>query len=59
MNQHTIVVLASGAVIVVALLDLLFGNTNQAILPSFLGNLLTQNIDALLIAAAVLAIIFL
>jgi hypothetical protein len=43
----------------IGLLDLLFGNTNQPILPSFLGNVLTQNIDAVLIGAAVLVLVFL
>jgi len=46
-------------VIAVAGLDLLFGNTNQPLLPSFLGNVLTQNIDVVLIGIAVLLLIFL
>ncbi len=46
-------------VIAIAGLDLLFGNTNMPVLPDFLGNILTQGIDAILIGAAVLLLIFL
>jgi hypothetical protein len=46
-------------VILVAGLDLVFGNTNQPLLPSFLGNMLTQGIDAVLIGVAILLLIFL
>lgn len=34
-------------------LDLLFGNTNTQILPDAVGNVLTQQIDLLLIAVGV------
>ena len=47
------------AVIAVAGLDLIFGNTNTPLLPAFLGNVLTQNIDFVLIALGVLALMFL
>jgi hypothetical protein len=46
------------AVIAVAGLDLIFGNTNTPLLPAFLGNVLTQNIDVVLIALGVLTLIF-
>lgn len=46
-------------VILVAGLDLIFGNTNKPLLPDFLGNVLTQGIDAVLIGVAVLLLIFL
>lgn len=35
-------------------LDLLFGNTNHPILPDFLANNLTQQVDAALIGVGVL-----
>lgn len=34
-------------------LDLLFGNTNTPVLPASVGNVLTQQIDLLLIAVGV------
>jgi hypothetical protein len=43
----------------VAGLDLLFGNTDKPLLPAFLGNLLTQQIDLVLIAASIVALVFL
>lgn len=46
-------------VIGVAGLDLLFGNTDKPLLPAFLGNVLTQQIDLVLIVAAVVGLIFL
>lgn len=46
-------------VILVAGLDLIFGNTDKPLLPAFLGNMLTQGIDAVLIGVAVLMLIFL
>jgi len=46
-------------VIAIAGLDLLFGNTDKPVLPDFLGNVLTQGIDAILIGIAVLLLIFL
>lgn len=42
------------ALIAVGGLDLLFGNTNQPILPDFLANNLTQQVDAVLIGAGIL-----
>ncbi len=46
-------------VIAIAGLDLIFGNTDKPLLPSFLGNVLTQNIDTVLIGISVLVLIFL
>lgn len=46
-------------VIAIAGLDLIFGNTNTVLLPSFLANVLTQNIDVVLIAAGVITLVFL
>lgn len=46
-------------VILVAGLDLIFGNTCKPLLPAWLGNMLTQGIDAVLIGVAVLLLIFL
>lgn len=43
----------------IAGVDLLFGNTNQPVLPDFLGNVLTQQWDIVLIAAGVILLIFL
>ncbi len=43
----------------VAGLDLLFGNTDKPLLPAFLGNVLTQQIDLVLIAAAIAGLFFL
>lgn len=45
-------------VIAIAGIDLIFGNTNTPLLPSFLSNMLTQNIDAVLIGVGVLVLIF-
>lgn len=41
-------------IIGVATVDLLFGNTDKPILPSFIGNVLTQQWDIILIAIGVL-----
>ncbi len=46
-------------VIGIAGLDLVFGNTNKPVLPDFLGNVLTQGVDAVLIGLAVLLLVFL
>lgn len=43
-------------IIGIAGVDLLFGNTCKPILPSFIGNVLTQQWDILLIIAGVLII---
>ena len=42
------------ALIGIAALDLLTGNTDKPILPSFLGNILTQQWDIVLIIVGVL-----
>jgi len=39
-------------------IDLLFGNTNQPVLPSFLANNLTQQTDAVLIGAGIFLVFF-
>lgn len=39
--------------------DLLFGNTNQPVLPDFIANNLTQQTDAVLIGAGILLFFFL
>jgi len=46
------------AVAAVGLVDLLFGNTNQSILPSAVSNLLTQQTDAVLIVGGGLAFFY-
>lgn len=46
------------AVAGVGALDLLFGNTNQPLLPAFIANSLTQQYDLLLIAVGVFLIFF-
>lgn len=40
-------------------IDLLFGNTNTQVLPSFIGDHLTQQIDAVLIGAGLLLLFYL
>ena len=40
-------------------IDLLFGNTNQPVLPAFIANNLTQQTDAILIGAGIVLIFFL
>lgn len=39
-------------------LDLLFGNTNNQVLPDAVGNVLTQQIDLLLIAVGVYLLVY-
>lgn len=46
------------ALIGIAGLDLLTGNSSKPVLPSFLGNMLSQNIDVVLIGIGVLVLIF-
>lgn len=42
----------------IGVVDLATGNTNKPILPSFIGNFLTQQIDIVLIAAAAFLLLF-
>jgi hypothetical protein len=46
-------------VIAIAGVDLLFGNTCKPLLPASIGNLLSQQLDLVLIAMAVAGLIFL
>lgn len=56
MNAKTAIVVVGGLVILVGVADLMLGNTNQAILPDAVGNLLSQNVDIFLILASAAAI---
>jgi hypothetical protein len=47
------------ALIGVGGLDLLFGSTSQPILPSFIANELTQQVDAVLIGAGLVLLFWL
>jgi hypothetical protein len=49
-------VIVGGAVIAVAVADLAWGNTSTPVLPTAVGDLLTQNTDIFLILLAVTAI---
>ncbi len=50
------VVVTGAVVIAVAAADLGWGNTPNPVLPAFLGNVLTQNLDLFMILLAVAAI---
>lgn len=49
---------AAFALIAVGGVDLLFGNTNQPLLPDFIANKLTQQTDAFLIGTGILLLFF-
>lgn len=51
--------IAGIALLAVGGLDLLFGNTNKPLLPSFIANYLNQQTDAVLIGAGILLLFFL
>ena len=50
--------IAAFAFIAVGGVDLLFGNTNQPILPEFIANHLTQQVDAVLIGLGIVLLLW-